>query len=313
MRVLCNEFLSNKDARLANGELSLRMRLSYGRICERSQIVEDLRAGDFEKLRKSFAKGVGLVTLGNLIQHAKIVFKFAHDAELIPHPLRFGPNFKTPDKRRLRAERQAKPLKLFEAGDLRKIIDVAKPQLKAMILLGINCGFGQTDCSMLPLTAMDLKTGWLNFPRPKTAVERRCPLWPETGAALQDSLANRRTPTDERLEGRFFINKLGSEYVRLKENGTALDGISLEFGKLVRGLEIKGTFYGLHHAFETIGGASRDQIATSAIMGHAPASNDMASVYRARIDDERLQAVVDHVRRWLWPVNSDTIATQDAG
>jgi hypothetical protein len=33
-------------------------------------------------------------------------------------------------------------------------------------------------------------------------------------------------------------------------------------------------------------------------MGHA--RDDMASVYRERIDDERLKAVIEHVRRWLF-------------
>jgi hypothetical protein len=34
-------------------------------------------------------------------------------------------------------------------------------------------------------------------------------------------------------------------------------------------------------------------------MGHADGS--MASVYRERISDERLKAVVEHVRQWLFP------------
>ena len=33
-------------------------------------------------------------------------------------------------------------------------------------------------------------------------------------------------------------------------------------------------------------------------MGHA--RDDMASVYRERISDERLKAVSDHVRKWLF-------------
>ena len=31
------------------------------------------------------------------------------------------------------------------------------------------------------------------------------------------------------------------------------------------------------------------------------ARDDMASVYRERIGDERLKAVTDHVRKWLFP------------
>jgi hypothetical protein len=33
-------------------------------------------------------------------------------------------------------------------------------------------------------------------------------------------------------------------------------------------------------------------------MGHA--RDDMASVYRERISDERLRAVSDHVRKWVF-------------
>ena len=35
-------------------------------------------------------------------------------------------------------------------------------------------------------------------------------------------------------------------------------------------------------------------------MGHAGASNDMSAVYRQRVDDERLLAVTNHVRKWLF-------------
>ena len=59
-------------------------------------------------------------------------------------------------------------------------------------------------------------------------------------------------------------------------------------------------FYALRHTFETIGGESRDQVAVDAIMGHAPDTDDMASVYRERISDEWLKAVTDHVRAWLF-------------
>jgi integrase len=57
-------------------------------------------------------------------------------------------------------------------------------------------------------------------------------------------------------------------------------------------------FYTLRHCFETIGGASKDQVAVDHIMGHS--RGDMASVYRERVDDDRLQAVSNHVRTWLF-------------
>ena len=77
--------------------------------------------------------------------------------------------------------------------------------------------------------------------------------------------------------------------------------MSKEFSKLIRELKLHRPglgFYALRHTFETIGGDSRDQVAVDAIMGHA--RDDMASVYRERIDDARLLAVVQHVRKWLF-------------
>ena len=70
-----------------------------------------------------------------------------------------------------------------------------------------------------------------------------------------------------------------------------------KFSKLLRRLNLKRTqisFYALRHTFETIAGASKDQVAVDHIMGHA--CDDMSSVYRERIDDDRLVAVAEYVR-----------------
>jgi hypothetical protein len=51
---------------------------------------------------------------------------------------------------------------------------------------------------------------------------------------------------------------------------------------------------------EPLGRETKAQLAVNAIMGHAPAANDMASIYRERISDERLREVTDFVRTWLF-------------
>ena len=84
------------------------------------------------------------------------------------------------------------------------------------------------------------------------------------------------------------------------------DPVGKEFTKLLSTLKLKRpglSFYALRHTFATVAGGSRDQVAVDYIMGHTPAADDMAAVYREAIDDERLLAVVEHVRRWLF---SDT-------
>ena len=42
--------------------------------------------------------------------------------------------------------------------------------------------------------------------------------------------------------------------------------------------------------------------AVQKIMGHAAGDHDMIAVYREKVTDERLQAVVNHVRQWLFGV-----------
>jgi integrase len=55
----------------------------------------------------------------------------------------------------------------------------------------------------------------------------------------------------------------------------------------------------MRHTFRTVADEAKDQPAADFLMGHA--RDDMASVYRERIADERLRAVVAHVHHWLWP------------
>jgi integrase len=166
-----------------------------------------------------------------------------------------------------------------------------------MILLGINCGLGNNDCALLPQSALDLKHGWLDYPRPKTAINRRGKLWPETVVALQDMLEHRK-PT--KLPN-VFITKYGNAWISKAKLGGS--PISKEFAKLLKtlGFDRPGLgFYALRHTFETIGGESGDQAAVDYIMGHAPHANDMSAVYRERMNDKRLFKVAKHVRRWLF-------------
>ena len=94
---------------------------------------------------------------------------------------------------------RGKGRKLFTADEIRRIIDAAGLQLRAMILLGINAGFGNADCGELPLSAVDLETGIIDYPaRPKTGIARRCPLWPETEPSSAKAWRNARSRNGKR-------------------------------------------------------------------------------------------------------------------
>lgn len=344
IRDLLNRFLSAKKILVGSGEITPRTFSDYYQTCQRvgeafglTRLVVDLASEDFEQLRRQLAKTRGPHALGNEIQRVRVLFKYAYDAGLIDRPVRYGPTFKRPSKKTMRKHRAEKGSRMFEPEELRKILGAAAPQMKAMILLGVNCGFGNTDCGLLPVKALDLEKGWVSFPRPKTGVDRRCPLWPETIAALKEVLeAKRPRPKREEYAGLVFLTRCGepwarTEWIEPKEeeqtdqadqagNGNGDDSqkppkevrvkidspISKEFAKVVKKLKIhrKGVnFYSLRHVAETIGGESRDQPAVDFIMGHL--RDDMASVYRERISDQRLRDVVDVVKKWLFKQAAD--------
>jgi integrase len=304
VRDLCNRFLSAKEAQRDAGDIASTTFGDYFDSCKvivdafgRTRLVDDLTAEDFEALRASLAKRLNPNSLGNEVQRIRVAFKYAYDAALVDKPIRFGPTFKRPAKRILRAIRQKKGPRMFEAGELREIIKTAEQPLKAMIMLGINCGFGNSDCGTLPTSALDLKAGWLNYPRPKTAVERRCPLWPESIAEIKAAIAERPKPKQSEHGSLVFVTKYGGPWAKETNDNP----ITKEMRKLLDelGFHRPGLgFYALRHTFETIAGESRDQVAVNHIMGHADAS--MAGVYRERISDERLKDAVNVVRGWLF-------------
>jgi integrase len=287
------------------GEIAPRTFSEYHATCARvggafglTRPLDDLRPEDFETLRADLAKGLGPVALGNEVQRVRSLFKYAFEAGVTDRPARFGPAFKKPGVKVLRKARNERGERMFEAHEVRGMLGAAGPQLKAMILLGVNCGFGNADCGSLPLAALDLDRGWVNFPRPKTGVRRTAPLWPETVEALREALASRPAPKDAGAAGLVFVTKHGGRWFK----GTCDNPISKETAKLLEGLGIRRrglNFYALRHTFETVGGEARDQVAVDHIMGHA--RDDMASAYRERISDGRLRAVTDHVRGWLFP------------
>jgi integrase len=316
-----NAFLNAKQALLDAGELAERTWREYKRVCDllvselgRTRLVSDLRAEDFARLRDLMAGNWGPVRVGNVIQYVRSVFKFAFDAELIQTPVRFGPGFKRPAKKVIRLHKARQGPCMFEAEEIRWMLggalvpgkegpELARAgmQLRAMILLAINCGFGNADCGTLPLSALNLERGWINYPRPKTGIPRRCPLWSETVAAIREALAKRPEPRKAEHGGLVFITKYGDTW----NKGIEDSPISKETRKLLDRLGINGhrSFYALRHTFETIGGEAKDQIAVDHVMGHA--REDMASIYRERISDERLRAVTDHVRAWLFGTPAD--------
>jgi integrase len=304
---LANAFLNHKQNLVDTGELSPRTWEDYKRAtdelvahCGKRRVITDLDAEDFSTLRNSMAKKWGPAMLGKMIQCIRCMFKFALENGSIQSPVLYGQGFKRPSKKVMRLQRAKAGAKLFNKEEILRMLEGATTPMRAMILLGINCGFGNADCGNLPVKALDLDNGWVNYPRPKTGVDRRCPLWTETIAAIKEVLDIRPEPKVKEASGLLFVTRWGQSWAK----DIADSPVTKEMAKLLQRLNINGRkglgFYTLRHVFRTIADESKDQPAVDHIMGHE--SPHMSSVYRETISDERLKAVVDHVHGWLFPV-----------
>lgn len=334
-------FLDSKQRLVETGELSPRSLENYRQVCKRlaeilgrHRAVADLNADDFRDMRSTMANGVGVVTLRNIVRQTRMVFKYGFDAGLIEKPVRFGADFKIPAKRHVKRERRLAGKRMFAADELRAMIEAAPQPLRSMLLLAINTGCGNTDCSELQQSDINLKTGWMDYPRRKTETDRRAKLWPETVSAITEAVKLRPRASTAIDEGCVFLTKFGQRFVRIGEGGGPIDAVAAEFTKLVKsprcpkcgtvnrvgrektvascrgckwepedgeewGAIGRHGFYAIRHTFQTIADESKDFPAVRQIMGHADAS--MSAEYRENISNERLEAVADLVHRWLWP------------
>lgn len=288
---LVNHYLTDKADLVKSGELKQYTHDDYRRILSvvvdvmGRRSVESLRPDDFKRLRGRYAKTHGVQALRKDVTVCRSLFLFAYDMDLIDQPVKFG-KFKVPKKAALRL---VKKHLTFEPSEVRDMVKEAGPQLRGMILLGINCGFGNMDCAMLPWSA--IADSWVIFPRTKNGINRRCPLWTETVEALAE------LPRDK---SHVFQTRSGQPWTPKSKKGVGGGPISYETRKLLvrLGLKTPGrNYYTLRRMFETIGGGTADQVAVNFIMGHVDPS--MAAVYRQGIDDSRLIAVSDHVREWF--------------
>ncbi len=317
----CNAFLNWQKDKLDAGEIGLRwfedcrsILTEFAKAVGKGCVVDDLQATDFQGYRAKLAKRLGVHALRRHITAIKGAFKYAYDMDLIERPVRFGRGLDAPTVAQARRAKQkaeaANGKRLFTKDELvRLVAEADEGDLKAAILLGINGGFGNTDCSTLPRSAVDFGTGVISYARPKTGVQRVVPVWPETVQALQRVLAHRPTPGGEEAAKLVFLTPRGNPLVRqvTKTNDegvttvTNIDALHARFASLLKSLGLKRPgigFYTLRHTFRTWADESHDQHAIHRIMGHAIPG--MSGIYVQEIGLDRLRAVVGHVREKLF-------------
>lgn len=301
--VALDRFMSSKKKLLKSGELKQRTVNDYRTACRliadefgSHRSVESLRPADFDDLRATLASRFGPTRLKNFVTYCRMVFGHINETEDLARDIKFGKAFRGPSKRALRLADEQTKTEIFTAKEIRTLAKASSVPLRAMTWLGINCGFEPHDCGQLRLEDVDLDKGWHYMPRPKTGIPRRCPLWPETIAALRSALERRREPKSTEHGELFFVTKYGNSWYKDKPDNP----IGKEFRKVLDSTKIYRpgkTFLLLRATFETIGGETTDQVAVNHIMGHSDQS--MAAIYRRGLSDARLERVSTFVRNWI--------------
>ena len=304
IKTLCNLYLDHQESRSTIGEIKLRhlydqtsLLRDFVRFVGPNRAVSDISTVDLQNYRKKLIKtGKSPNTINNRITAAKAMYNWAVDNEIIDH------------SPRLRAVKKITPKKgekpTFPTHQIWALLEIANIQMKAMIWLGLNCGFGCTDCAELKWKDLDLENGRVRFPRGKTGIKRNLPLWPETVRALTEI---------EKKGELVFYTRRGNPWVRATrskekdgtEKYTKDDAVSKEFSKLMKKAEIRAPkgvgFYALRRTAATLAANSGDPFAVQKLLGHTDIK--MASTYVQNIS-EQTDRVINNSRKTIVEGNS---------
>ncbi len=304
LRDVLNSFRRSKLRAVEQGGLTQRSFKEYEAVCDsivatisKLRPMESVTRDELDRLRTALTKGkngkpISPTSAKRILTMARSVFYHAN--EECNCSVKYKQPLRSPSAKEMRKARHETGELLFTPDEIRAVLAIAKPQLKAMILLGINCGFGNRDCATLPIEQVDLAKGWHTYWRPKTQMPRRAPLWPETAAALYAVIKDRKS-------GLVFKTQVGNAWFNPDNRSCP---ITLRFRKLLQKLGIFRpgitTFYSLRRTFQTVGELAGEPKALQFIMGHTPLSGDMSAVYRQKHWDSSLVKVTDSVHDWLY-------------
>jgi len=186
LRQLCNLYLQYQNSRVLVGDITAkhyndskysldRLMAFLGPGCR----IENISTLDLQNYKRKLQSSYPSIDRQNLhIGIMKAMFHWARKNDV----LESIPNIDTISKDRV----VHKEKYTFNKKQIRKLLSAADEKMKAMIWLGLNCGFGCTDCSKLQWKDIDFKNNRVNLPRHKTKIGRNLPLWPETINALNE-------------------------------------------------------------------------------------------------------------------------------
>lgn len=247
---LANRFLVAQQANWRNPETTLiaykdwlgRFLKDHPRLKAADFTVEKFAIWKLSLKRRDYS----CESINHYLGAVRAMFAFAEETSIIQQ---------APKLKRIRNETRPKAgsidKPLYTLGDIFKLLKSADPQLEAMLMLALNCGFGPKD--IRDLTWDHIEGERVTLPRSKTGVCQTYLLWPEI----------RRLLNVIRLERAKLIARMRKRRVEHCDNGHVFmtrfwrpwgkDAIAEQFRKLCKkaGVPCYG-FYRLRHCASTV-------------------------------------------------------------
>ena len=163
VKSMCNLYQKEQNRRAEMGDLSPAHAREVRGYCVHllrhfgpTREIATIRKEDFAAIKSGFPVQWTLRSQRNHILGIRSIFKWAWQNDLVPEQPKYGRLFSVPTKRAMRNENADKPRKLFSAAQIRSLLKESRPQMRAMILLGINAAYGNDDCS-------ELRDNWIDW------------------------------------------------------------------------------------------------------------------------------------------------------
>lgn len=261
--------------------------------------VDSLGPVHFARLQRAIEhSGQRLSTQKHIIVAIRTILNWGRKMGIV-NGVEYGPRFVAPSTTAIEAERDNSGTSRFlDRGLILGALDRAGPQLRVVILLGINCGFYPGDAAAIPLDRLHLDgpIPYHDFRRAKTGSRRMAALWPETVSAIEHYRDNCRRPVDP-SERRLLLTRNGRAYTRISGPNQLADKFSRVAGGLPRGVSIGS----LRHTYATVVDTVPDQAMIDLTMGHTSKSLQRRVYRQLNLNElQRLEGVATTVRRWLY-------------
>ena len=246
---LANRFLVAQQANWRNPKTTLKCYKDWlGRfIKDHPQLrIADFTVEKFAAWKLSLKeRGYSPESINHYLGAVRAMFTFAEETDIVEK----APKLKrVKNATRPRAGSIEKPL--YTLDDLNRLLKKADPQLKAMIMLALNCGFGPKDIRDLTWDHIDGER--VTLPRSKTGVCQTYLLWLETRALLEE-IQQRRAALIARMarrrvqhcdNGHVFMTRFWKSWSK--------DAVAEQFRKLCTKARIPCYgFYRLRHCAST--------------------------------------------------------------